>query len=121
MSVSALNGLVNTYRADGVISLDEAETLIKTNDPTFSKPTGIGTFTGKDELEIVKAVRADIKTGVLRAEPGATDALDECIAKGPDSRFKHILKGGSIGSAMRYRFHLGPLLEPLKVQGTKAA
>ena len=101
MSVSALNGLVNSYRADGVITLEEAENIISPADPTFGSPKAIGSFTGKDEFEIVKKVAADIKSGALVGEPGAVDTLDEFVAKGPDSRFKHILKGGSIGSAMR--------------------
>ena len=101
MSVSALNGLVNSYRADGVITLEEAENIISPADPTFGSPTSIGTFTGKDEFEIVKKVATDIKSGALTGEPGAVETLDEFVAKGPDSRFKHILKGGSIGSAMR--------------------
>ena len=101
MSVSTLNGLVNSYRADGVITIDEAEKIISPADPTFGRPVGFGTFTSKDEFEIVKKVATDIKSGALVGEPGAVDTLDEFVAKGPDSRFKHILKGGSIGSAMR--------------------
>ena len=101
MSVSTLNGLVNSYRADGVITIDEAEKIISPADPTFGRPVGFGTFTSKDEFEIVKQVASDIKSGSLRGEPGAVETLDEFVGKGPDSRIKHILKGGSIGAAMR--------------------
>ena len=106
MSVSALNGLVNSYRADGVITLEEAENIISPADPTFGSPKAIGSFTGKDEFEIVKKVATDIKSGALVGEPGAVDTLDEFFAKGPDSRFKHILKsifgasGGAVAGAV---------------------
>ncbi len=101
MSVSALSTRISDARADGMISLAEAEAIISPNDPTFKSPTGVGTFTSKDEFELIKTLRTDITSGAVRAEAGATDALDELIAKGPDSRASHILKGGTDGGLAR--------------------
>ena len=41
MSVSALSTRIGDARADGMISLAEAEDIISPNDPTFKAPTGV--------------------------------------------------------------------------------
>ena len=98
MSIAALNGLANSYRADGVISLHEAEHLTARQGP---QAKAVGHFLDKDEFEVVRRVASDIQSGNLVAKPGAAETLQEFIDKGPDSRGKHIRKGGGIGKIMR--------------------
>jgi len=101
MSVAALTTRIADARADGRLSLDEAESIVSPNDPTFKSPGGIGTFMDKDEFELIKTLRNDVASGALVAEPGAKETLDDIVAKGPDSRLKHILKGGPQGGLWR--------------------
>ena len=106
MSVAALNKRITAAKADNVISLEEARDILAPNDTTFKSPTGIGHFVDSFEHKAIKDLVNEIKTTGLEAGPRALRTLEKAADKGPDSRFKHILKsifgasGGAVAGAV---------------------
>lgn len=92
MSVAALNTRIAAAKADNVISLEEARSIIAPNDTAFKGPTGLGHFVDTFEHKAVKELVNEIKTTNLAAGPRALRTLEKFVEKGPDSRGNHILK-----------------------------
>ena len=105
MSVAALNKRITAAKADNMISLEEARDILAPNDTTFKSPTGIGHFVDRFEHKAIKDLVNEIKTTGLEAEPRALRTLEKAADKGPDSRFKHILRKifGASGAAVLFR------------------
>ena len=106
MSVAALNIRITAAKADNTITLEEARDILAPNDTTFKSPTGIGHFVDSFENKAIKDLVNEIKTTGLEADPRALRTLEKAADKGPDSRFKHILKtifgasGGAVAGAV---------------------
>jgi len=100
MSLNAVNQHINTALADGHISNAEAKLILSKEDRAFKKPQSIGSFVGKDEYQAVSSLHSRIQNGEISASAEAKQSIQTFIEQGPDSRWKHALKGGPIGKKL---------------------
>lgn len=96
MSVKAVNGHIWKAMYDKELTTEETGTILSREDRWNKAPTSIGSFIDKDEFAAIADLRQRVLCGEIQASPEARSMLEEFVARGPDSRLKHTLKGGPI-------------------------
>ncbi len=95
MSIEALNQVITTARADGMITLEEARNI--------TGPKGAGDFVNTFERKAVADLVTNIKSGSVQAEPRAAYHLEKLATAEPKSRGQHIFEtifGLKLGSML---------------------
>ena len=71
-----------------------------TKDGWFSAAVSVGNFVDAKEHAAVRDVFERVNSGELGASAQAKKVLDDFVKAGPDSRWRHALRGGSAGKAL---------------------
>jgi hypothetical protein len=102
MSVKRISGQILSGMLDGKLTQAETEKILSRKDDVWKAPESVGTFVSKREHTLIHDLLDNVKSGEIQADAQSVQMLEDFVAQGPDSRFKHIISGGTVRkSAMK--------------------
>ncbi len=100
MSVDLVRANIQAALRDSYVDGQEAARIVSREDPVFGRPVSIGSFLSHAEHRIIVDLYDQVKSGRVRAAPEAAAIIRQVAEGKPESRWRRILKGGSIGKVL---------------------
>jgi len=108
MSISTVNRQIQqALQNDGGITADDAKRITSRQDDLGSDPVSVGDFLDEQEYNAIFDLYVKVERGDVAASPEANQILNTFLQEEPDSRFTHVLGGGSLANTLAPALGIG--------------